>query len=202
MSRACIVVLAALVVVAPARANGDPASDVLPVNQVFLPFEAPISKQAADELNKTVASASSKGYKIRVAVIAFSGDLGTARSLWGHAQSYAKFLGAELAFAYTGRLLIAMPSGFGFYNGKKPVANELRVLKHVPRGKIPTALTQSAAAAVRALAAADGITVPKPSTKSTATRDRLILGAAVLAFLLVLAVPGRFVRRRARGGAR
>jgi len=96
-----------------ARANGDPASDVLPVAQVFLPYEAPISKQASEGLQKTVSEANKKGYKIRVAVIAFTGDLGTARSLWGHPQLYSKFLGSELAFAYSGPLLIAMPGGFG-----------------------------------------------------------------------------------------
>jgi hypothetical protein len=201
LRRAGVAAVAALVLAAPAWANGDPASDVLPVSEVFLPVEAPISKQASDELKKTVSSANDKGYKIRVAVIAFAGDLGTAVSLWRRPQSYAKFLGGELAFAYAGRLLIAMPSGFGFYNGRKPVAKEVRVLKSLPPGKTPTPLTQSAAAAVRALAAADGITVPKPSNGGTATRDRLILGAAVLALLLVVFFPARLLRRRARGGA-
>jgi len=182
-----------------ARANGDPASDVLLAAQVFLPFEAPISKPAAANLRKTVASANSKGYKVRVAVIAFSGDLGTARSLWGKPQTYAKFLGSELAFVYSNRLLVAMPSGFGFYNGKEPVAKELRVLRSVAPGKIPTPLAESAASAVRALAAAAGVTVHKPSGGSSATRDRLILGIAVLAFLLVLVFPARLVTRRARG---
>jgi hypothetical protein len=201
LKRAGLVLVAALVFAAPAWANGDPASDVLLISEVFISPAAPVSKQAADELTKTVSSANQKGYKIRVAIIAFSGDLGTAQVLWRHPQNYAKFLGGELAFAYTGRLLIAMPSGFGFYNGKKPVAKELRVLKSVPPGKTPTPLARSAAAAVRALATADGITVPKPSTGSTATRDRLILGAAVLAFLVVVFFPARLIRRRARGGA-
>lgn len=189
---------AALVLAGVALANGDPASDVIPVSQVFLPFEAPISKDAAEGLRKTVDDANRKGYPIRVAVIAFSGDLGAARSLWGHPQNYAKFLGSEISFAYPNRLLIAMPSGFGVYNGKKPVAKELRALESVPPGKTPTELADSAAEAVRALAAADGITVPKPSIGSSATRDRVILGIAVLAFLLVLVFPARLVRRRAR----
>jgi hypothetical protein len=83
-----------------AQANGDPASDVLITQQVFIPFEAPISSSAKDELIKTVAAANERGYKIRVAVIAFTGDLGTAVSLWRHPQSYSKFLGSELAFVY------------------------------------------------------------------------------------------------------
>ena len=66
-----------------AQANGDPASDVLLTDKVFLPFEAPISASAKSDLQKTVDEATAKGYPIRVAVIAFTGDLGTAVSLWG-----------------------------------------------------------------------------------------------------------------------
>jgi hypothetical protein len=201
--RRLAVLLLALAFVLPgsARANGDPASDVLLASQVFLPFEAPISKSAANELRDTVAAANSKGYKIRVAVIAFTSDLGTAVSLWKHPQDYARFLGSEIAFVYMGKLLIAMPSGFGFYNGKKPVAKERRVLARVPPGKTPTPLAESASAAVRALARASGIKLPKSGGGSSATRDRLILGAAVLVLLLVLFFPARLVRRRARGAS-
>jgi hypothetical protein len=191
--------LTALAVPGAARANGDPASDVLISAQVFLPFEAPISKSASNELTETVAAANRKGYKIRVAVIAFTGDLGTAVSLWRHPQDYAKFLGSELAFAYANRLLIAMPSGFGVYNHGKPVAQERAVLAKLKAGRTPTPLTESAAQAVRALAAAGGVSVPKPSGGSSANRDRLILGAAILAFLVVLLFPARVLRRRVRG---
>ena len=198
---ALLLALAALALPGAARANGDPASDVLLTQQVFLPFEAPISKPASKELTEMVAAANEKGYTIRVALIAFTGDLGTAVSLWGHPQAYSKFLGSEIAFVYKNRLLVAMPSGFGFYNGKKPVAKELRVLARVKPGKTPTPLARSASEAVRALAAASGITLPR-SSGSSATRDRLILGAAVLAFLVVLLFPTRLLRRRrARGTA-
>jgi hypothetical protein len=135
-------------------------------------------------------------------VIAFTGDLGTAVSLWRRPQDYSKFLGSEIAFVYKNRLLIAMPSGFGFYNGRKPVGKELRVLARVKPGKTPTPLAESATEAVRALAAANGVTLPKPSGGgSSATRDRLILGAAVVAFLLVLFFPTRVLRRRRAQGA-
>ena len=204
MKRAALVaVLVALLAPAAARANGDPASDVLLTDQVFLPFEAPVSKQAAQELRGTVAEANRKGFKIRVAVIAFTGDLGTAVSLWRHPQSYSKFLWSEVAFVYSNWLLVAMPSGFGFWNGKKPVAKELLVLKGRKPGATPTALVQSTTAAVRALAKANGVTLAKVSTGGTSSnRDRYILGAAVLVFLLVLFVPTRIFRRRGRGGGR
>jgi hypothetical protein len=203
MSRAALlaVLAAALLCVPAAQANGDPASDVLITQQVFIPFEAPISTSAKDELTKTVAAANERGYRIRVAVIAFTGDLGTAVSLWRHPQAYAKFLGSELAFVYTNRLLISMPSGFGFYRGRKPVAKEVRVLARIEPGKTPTALTESTTQAVRALAAADGITLPTFSSGGTAWRDRLIVAAVALLALLVLFFPTRLLRR-GRGGGR
>jgi hypothetical protein len=196
-----LLALAALVLPGGAEANGDPASDVLLTNQVFLPFEAPISDSAASDLKQTVAAANEKGYTIRVAVIAFTGDLGTAVSLWRRPQDYSKFLGSEIAFVYKNRLLVAMPSGFGFYDGKKRVAKELRVLAKVKPGKTPTPLAESAAEAVRALAASAAVTVSKPSSGGSATRDRVILGAAVLAFLVVLLFPTRLLRRRRAQGA-
>ena len=200
MRRTALLGALALLVVPAAQANGDPASDVLITQQVFIPFEAPISKSASDELTKTVAAANKRGYKIRVAVIAFTGDLGTAISLWGHPQEYAKFLGSELAFAYSDRLLVAMPAGFGIYRGKKPVAQELRVLAKRKPGKTPTALTESTTHAVRALAAANGIVLPKISSGSNPWRDRAIIAAVVLLALLVIFVPARKVR--GRGGER
>ncbi len=191
---------AGLLAMPAAQANGDPASDVLITQQVFLPFEAPISKSASDELTQTVAAANAAGYKIRVAVIAFTGDLGTAVSLWRHPQDYAKFLGSELAFVYSNRLLIAMPAGFGFYRGKKPVRKEVRVLVAIPPGKTPTALTESTTQAVRALAAANGIVLRTSSGGSTVWRDRAIIGAIVVLALLVIFVPARTLR--GRGDAR
>jgi len=191
----------ALGVSGAARANGDPASDVLPFQQVFLPYEAPVTSSAANRLKKTVAAANAKGYKVRVAVIPFTGDLGTAVSLWRHPQLYAKFLGKEIAFVYPNRTLIVMPSGFGVYNGDKPVTKELQALKTVKPGTAPSDLTESAADAVRAMAAADGVTVPKSFGSST-NHDRLLLAAALVALVVVLLIPAGLFRRRGRGGGR
>jgi len=192
---ALVLAAVALLTPAAARANGDPASDVLLTDQVFLPFEAPISDSAKKDLRDTVAEANKKGVKLRVALIAFTSDLGTATALWAHPQDYSEFLGKEIAFTYTGPLLVSMPAGYGFYDQGRPVAAEQRVLAKVKTATVPTALAESTTAAVRALAAAKGITLPKPSG-SSATHDRLILGAAVLAFLLVLVFPAGLIRRR------
>jgi hypothetical protein len=203
MRRALLAAAAlALLAVPSAQANGDPASDVLITQQVFIGAEVPVPQSEQDVLTKTVAAANEKGYTIRVAVIVFTGDLGTAVSLWKHPQSYAKFLGSELAFVgYTNRLLVAMPSGYGVYHRNKPVLKERAVLAKQPVGKTPTALVQSTTEAVRALAAADGVQVPAYTSKSTTTRDRLIIVAAGLGILLLVAISG-WRRVRARGGER
>jgi hypothetical protein len=201
MRRALLVAAAAALLAVPlARANGDPASDALLTQKVFFPFDATLPDSDREALQKTVDKANARGYTIRVALIPFTSDLGTAVSLWRHPQDYAKFLGSELAFVYANRLLIAQPSGFGFYNHGKPVAKEQRVLAKLPVGKTPVELTKSTTAAVRALATADGITLPATKTKSTATRDRLIIAASGLLILLIIFVPAR--RLRGRGAAR
>lgn len=207
MRRLFLVVAAAAVVAVPAaRANGDPASDVLITNQVFVGPEVPVPQSDQDTLTKTVAAANERGYPVRVALIAFTGDLGTAVSLWGHPRDYAKFLGSELAFAYAKRLLVAMPSGFGVYHGRKPVAEERRALAAVNAGKTPAELTRSTTRAVRALAAQQGIALPSFEHRSTATRDRVLIVAAGVLFLLIVLVPGRWLRRsrsiKARGAER
>jgi hypothetical protein len=190
----------ALVAVPVARANGDPASDILITNQVYIGPEVPISNADRDALVKTVAAANERGYPIRVALIPFTSDLGTAVSLWGRPQDYAKFLGSELAFVYTKPLLIAMPSGFGVYHRNKPVAEQQRVLARVPPGKTPAAVAQQTTKAVRALAAARGITLPAVSGGGHDWRDRAIIAAAGLLVVALVAVV--VVRRLGRGRMR
>jgi len=197
MSQALLLaVAAALVTVPAARANGDPASDVLITNQVYIGPEVPISNGDRDALVKTVAAANERGYPIRVALTPFTSDLGTAVSLWGRPRDYAKFLGSELAFVYTKPLLIAMPSGFGVYHRNKPVTKEQRVLTRVRPGKTPAEVAQQTTKAVRALAAADGITLPAASGGGGSDwRDRVIIGIAGVLVLLILFVPGRRLTR-------
>ena len=189
---------AALLTVPAARANGDPASDALLVQKVFFPVDAPLSDSDREALQKTVDEANARGYQIRVALIPFTSDLGTAVSLWRHPQDYSKFLGSELAFVYRNRLLVVQPSGFGFYHQKQAVTKEQRVLAKVPPGKTPAELARSAAVAVRALAAADGVTVPVDSTGGGHDwRDRAIIAVAgLLAVALIVLVGRRLTRAR------
>jgi len=203
MRRALFVAAAAALLAVPfARANGDPASDVLLTQPVYFPIDATLQDSDREALLKTVEAANERGYKIRVALIPFTSDLGTAVSLWKHPQDYSKFLGSELAFVYAKRLLIAQPSGFGIYNHSKSVTKEQRVLAKVPVGKTPTELTQSATAAVRALASSAGVTLPEISSSDGGHdwRDRSIIAVAGLLAVVLILLAGR--RLRARGAGR
>src|SRR5215468_1493327 len=93
------VVVAALAVAGPALADGDPASDYLIAQPVFIPF-APtkVTAPVAGRLREVLATSKSKGYEIRVALIGPRTDLGAVPFLCGRPQRYADFLGQELVY--------------------------------------------------------------------------------------------------------
>jgi hypothetical protein len=105
-----LVVTLAASLASGAWADADPASDVLYVRDVFLPYE-PVSQAVAHDLREAVKSTHADGKPIKVAVIASRRDLGGVPSLFGNPLYYARFLGAELEFLYSGRLLVVMPQG-------------------------------------------------------------------------------------------
>lgn len=202
--------LAAAVAVAAAagtaRADGDPASDYLLTQQVFLPYDAKIPKDEAARLTSIVRSANRQGFAIRVALIWSDYDLGAVTSLWKQPRRYARFLGTELAFLYKGRLLVVMPNGFGFNWPKHDPAAAYRRLAGISIGDTPGALATAAATAVQTLARAAGVkarasaaagTTTSPSQSSTNEHDRIVIVVAVIVALLLGALLRLAVRRRA-----
>lgn len=151
---------------APARADGDPASDVLVTQQLFLPQDAGLPATQQVQLATLLHEAAHDGYPIRVALIASPADLGSVTALWRQPQNYARFLGQELAFTYHGPLLVVMPAGFGFYSFSRPPADERAAVA----GAQPAAgaLGTAALTAVQRLAAASGHRLPLPSATPTA----------------------------------
>jgi hypothetical protein len=156
----------------PGRADGDPASDYLLSQHVFLPFDAKIPQSEQQSLTATVAQATRSGFPIRVAVISSDYDLGSVAVLWRKPRQYARFLGIELRFAYKGRLLVVMPDGFGFNHPGHSPASENALLSRIRIAPAPAGLAQAATTAVEHLAAADGITVSaRSSVPSSANGD-------------------------------
>jgi hypothetical protein len=191
-----VLALAAAALLAPvaARADGDPASDVLYTGLVFYPFDARFDSSLQSQLNELTANAKAAGVPIKVALILKRTDLGVVTALWLKPQQYAQFLAAELAFLYKGRLLIVMPNGFGFWNAGKPVAKELALLKTVPIRQGENGFVETALTAVQRLAAQAGRPLPLPKAKGgSGTSDRLVIAGAALA-LLALGLLVRFRR--------
>jgi hypothetical protein len=169
--------IACLLAPAIAHADGDPASDVLLYEKWYLPYRPP-SAAAKSNLTAVVAAANKAGYPIRVAVIQSPTDLGSIPQLFGKPKTYASFLAQELAFGYRKRVLIVMPAGFGFSPGlvkatgaqadsgtgyaPVPDVREMKLVAGLPKpaGSTSDQLTDAAAQAVRALAKADGHTLP------------------------------------------
>src|SRR5438132_692129 len=158
VSRLVVSVLVAFLALATgadgARRDGDPASDVLIYQNVYLPYRAP-SQAATAALNGEVKQVFARGYRIKVAVIAQKIDLGSIPSLYNKPADYARFLGQELSSFYVGPLLIAMPAGFGIYDGGRSTAAEARVLGGVaaPRSAKPDDLASATTTAVSRLPA-------------------------------------------------
>lgn len=206
-----VAVIAALSTSA-ARADGDPASDYLLTNQVFLTSQSATVSPAQRQLLAVVRTANHAGFAIRVAVISSEYDLGSITALWQRPTVYARFLGLELSSAYRQRLLVVMPDGLGFNWPGHPTTSAYRTLTTLPPASGSDGLALAAQRAIRRLAGADGVrigplrsSVAGPSSRSTArsTGDTVLViaGAALggLVLMALLAAGARaLLRRRSR----
>ena len=176
LRRLMLVLLAAFAAAVPsARGDGDPGSDVLVFQDLFVGSDAGLSVQQQVQLGGLLKTAARHGFPVRVAIIAGPSDLGAVTELWRNPRAYARFLGIELSLAYKQRLLVVMPSGFGFNwpgHSSQPAYRTLADVQLSPGGSGLFAATE---AAVRKLATASGITLPStapaaggsPSTAAT-----------------------------------
>jgi len=158
-------------VLAPvAWADGDPGSDVLVNQSVFLPADAGVGVAQQTELDGLLSRAQSAGFPVRVAVIARRDDLGAVTPLWLAPQSYARFLDIELSLVFKGPLLVVMPDGLGFQwpgHAAATAAAERRLvgIKVAAGG---SGLVAGTITAVRQLAAVNGARLSGPSAAATA----------------------------------
>jgi hypothetical protein len=176
-----------------ARANGDPASDVLLTSFVYRPF-AGLSPTIARDLDRVLAEANKAGYPVKVALIATPGDLGTEPQFFGRPKDYAPFLAGELGTfqgvttgAHSGTrvgrapLLVVMPAGFGLDGF--PLGTEEKLKDLAPRkGAAPDDLATAAGLAVQELAGSAGHRIGKVFRKPGSGG-----GGGIVPILLVLA---------------
>jgi hypothetical protein len=195
-----------------ARADGDPASDVLYAQTVFLPQDAGTSPKQQAQLGALLQAAHRSGYPIKVALIASPSDLGSVSELWRQPENYALFLGQELSLVYRGRLLVIMPNGYGLYTHGGPMTAERSALARL-RAPGAGALAAVALTTIQRLAAAAGhrLSVPNsaaasgPSPSSSDTVPWLVfaIGAALIASAWTASLrarPPHIGRRRASSG--
>jgi hypothetical protein len=177
-ARRCVAVSVALLALAsgwaaaPAQADGDPASDVLALQTLFLPQDAGVPLDQQGQLVALLAAARHDGYQLRVALIASATDLGSVTELWRQPQSYAQFLGQELSLVYRGPVLVGMPNGFGLYRPGRPLSAEQTALAGVPAPAATAGgLATAALETIRRLAAASGhvLEIPRTTAASAAT---------------------------------
>jgi hypothetical protein len=195
---AALIVLAALLAVPAAHADGDPASDYLIGQKVFFPYDLKMPVEQQQEIAALVDQANRAGLTLRVAMIWSSYDLGSITGLWRKPQLYARFLGTELRYVYKDRLLIVMPNGFGFYFPGHSTKREYTALSKIRVSPGATGFLTATRTAVQQLAAASGVkltgvAVPKGNSQN---RDRLIIVLGAIAALLVATGLRLVLRRR------
>ena len=177
-----------------ARADGDPASDVLLSDNVFLSYQSPYGSAEGRALEALAKEAKQQHFPMRVAVITQIADLGAIGGLYGKAQRYADFLASEITFVYRGTLVVAMngkPGGFGVHGpGATPAARRALARMKLPSTSVTAAeLARLAATAMQGVAAASGHHLAAPSAaatkKKTSTRllDLFLIAALSLAAL-------------------
>jgi hypothetical protein len=173
-----------------ARADGDPASDVLATQSLFLPQDAGIPFAQQGQVTGLVEAAARSGYPLRVAIIASSTDLGSVTELWHQPQTYARFLGQELSLVYRGPLLVVMPDGYGISADGAPDSAGASALAGLRTPTGGAALGTAALTAIERLAEASGHSVAVPAATATTspggTPDAIplvvfALGAALIA---------------------
>lgn len=197
-----VVVLVGGALAQGARADGDPASDYLLGQQVFFPPDVKFPSSQQMQFAQLVREANRAGFKIRVALIGSSYDMGSVTELYLKPRTYARFLGFELSFLYKQRLLIVMQNGFGFNWPRHSTKAAYQTLAEIRVGLGADGLLAAAQTAVRRLAAANGIKLavrtPVATPARSSSHDRLTIIAAAAAAIFLAAAARLALRRRRR----
>jgi cytochrome oxidase Cu insertion factor (SCO1/SenC/PrrC family)/thiol-disulfide isomerase/thioredoxin len=156
-----------------AAADGDPGSDVLVYQPLFVAADAHVSIADQLRLGGMLRSAARSGAPIRVAIIARRDDLGSVTALWRRPQAYARFLGIELSLAYKGPLLVVMPNGLGVSWPGHSSAAALASVSGLRVGRGGAGLMAAAQTAAQRVDARYGVTlrpgsVPRSGASGTA----------------------------------
>jgi LPXTG-motif cell wall-anchored protein len=163
---ALLTIVAALLAPAAARADGDPASDVLLLQAAYLPYFPAPAKPLSQTLQRLLDRTGKAGYPMKVALIQSQGDLGAYPELFGKPAPYAKLLASEIAFKVKRpHLLVVMPVGLAGRN-LGPQADALLAKVQVDKTAKSDGLVRAAIEAVARVATANGHPTQVPAVKS------------------------------------
>ncbi|MFL5781771.1 MAG: hypothetical protein ACJ760_10705 [Thermoleophilaceae bacterium] len=188
--RAIVAAACAVLVAAPqaARADSDPASDILPTQDTFLPYQPKISPDLKAKLQGATKAAKQAGYPIKVAVIATAADLGGVPNLFNQPTKYAAFLGSEINFNKKAQpLLVVMPVGLGT---SQAGPRATKAIEGIKVGSGADGLANAALEGVSKLAAASGHPIKgfKPESSGNGSTSAVIFAIPVALLVIVLAV--------------
>jgi hypothetical protein len=192
---AAVICTLALILTAPlglpmpaARADGDPASDVLLAQNAFYPYQPPVSSGMETAMNKVLSNAAHVGLSLKVAIIGSPEDLGADPRFFGYPAQYAHYLDREISFNNIQPLLVVMPAGFATVAAGPATALEGL---SVDSKQASYGLTRSAVLAVVALVRAHGHPIAMPSippdSSTSSGPPAMLLLFGIPAVLLILA---------------
>jgi hypothetical protein len=195
----------ALCAPSPVLADGDPASDVLASQALFLSQDAGAPPARREQLAALLGGARRDGCPIRVALIASKADLGSVTGLWRQPDSYAKFLGQELSLVNRAPLLVVMPDGFGFYDPTEALSTARSALRGIAISTSNGGIASAALTAVQRVCAAAGhpLQVPQaaapPTSGSSSVLPWIVFagGTALILAAWSASLRARPLRRRA-----
>lgn len=184
-----------------ARADGDPASDVLLTQNVFYPYSPVVSPAIRNGLNAAAAAGCRARFPIKAALISSRADLGAVPSLFGKPQSYAEYLEQELNSPGKQPLLVVMAGGYGG-EGLAPRAQRAVASLPKPESGRSDDLARAATTAVIRIAAAGGHPITdsrdapcSDSASQVNYRNLAIIIAALTGIGICTAVAVRRTRR-------
>jgi|HubBroStandDraft_1064217.scaffolds.fasta_scaffold126082_2 hypothetical protein len=198
MSRALAVFLLVLaggfVRAGTAAADADPASDVLLVQNAFLPYEPTTPPALAKALNQALTEIHATGLQLKVAIIGSPVDLGGIPELFGQVRRYAAFLETEISYRGPQPLLVVMPDGLSLQAAGSASALSGLVVDTDQRAG---GLARTAVLAVERIAAARGHPIAAPALRASGGGGGgPLLFVIPVVLLLAAALAGYVVRRR------
>jgi hypothetical protein len=158
-----VLAVVAALAIAPsaAEADGDPASDVLLLQDVYLPYAPGVPPTLGRAITNLLKTTRKAGFPLKVAIIADPRDLGAVPQLYGKPQQYAGFLQSEISFNSKRPLLVVMPAGYGA--ASLPTGSETGLQGLAPpKSGGGDDLGRAAITAIVKLSAAAGHPVPTP----------------------------------------